>query len=336
MYLFNFMWNIISKTWYILSVRRKETKWARVRLRELEQQLGGRLDDVTFHKVITSYGIYNPMMCDAFTRLRGRVSNRAERDRMLHYFICSSLFDNFCDRKELDQESLYEISFSPTVYQPKSFDESLFLYAHLLLKNYVRDKQWYETVTHRLYEAQEDSAKQFNPSITDEEIEQITLHKGGYSVLLCHFYLDDPAGKEEQQCWYLIGGIIQLTNDLYDIYKDYQEGIVTLPNRMQDAYAFHDYFTGKITQLKKEIAALPFPNKTKQHLNISLMGICSFGLIAIKQLQKIQKQADALPNLKQLPRKQLIVDMEKPANLYYCMRQVYLHAKKLHQEKQFE
>ena len=212
--------------------------------------------------------------------------------------------------------------------------KAFFLYAHLLLKNYVRDKQWYETVTHRLYEAQEDSAKQFNPSITDEEIEQITLHKGGYSVLLCHFYLDDIAGEAEQQCWYQIGGIIQLTNDLYDIHKDYKEGVFTLPNRMKDAYAFHEYFTGKITQLKKEIAALPFPYKTKKHLTISLMGICSLGLMAINQLQKIQGQADALPNLRQLPRKQLIVDMEKPGNLFYCMRQVYLHAKTLHQEEQ--
>ncbi|HEY9261388.1 hypothetical protein, partial [Chitinophaga sp.] len=207
-------------------MRRQEAKWASNRVKELETPLGGRLDDFTFRKIVNSYAIYNPMMCDAFTALRGRASRKAEKERMLQYFICSSLFDNFCDRKELSQEALHQLSFAPESYTAGSFDEQLFLQCHLFLRDGVRDKSFYEKVTHGVYQSQVDSVKQFDHTLSDEEITDITIRKGGYAVLLCHFYLDDPASEPEQQCWYQIGGIIQLINDLYDIHKDYQEGIV--------------------------------------------------------------------------------------------------------------
>jgi hypothetical protein len=323
MYLLSFIRHIISKAVYVITERRKETKWATTRLRELERQLGGRLDAFTFHKIVNSYAIYTPMVCDAFTALRGRITNRGERDRMLHYFICSSLFDNFCDRKELNQESLQQISFSPEIYNSERFDERLFQYAHLLLKDFVRDKAYYETVTRRLFQAQMDSDKQFHPDISDAVIERITLDKGGYAVLLCHFYLDDVADEAEQQCWYQIGGVIQFTNDLYDIYKDYQDGVATLPNRMRDAYAFHAFFMQLVEGVKREIALLPFSSKRKRQLTLSMMSICSFGLVAIRQLQSIQGDKPALPNLRELPRKELVIDMEKNGNRWYCISQVY-------------
>lgn len=329
MYFFSFVRNIFSKTYYILSVRRLEARWASSRVKELESALGGRLDDFTFRKIVNSYAIYNPMMCDAFTALRGRASRLAEKERMLQYFICSSLFDNFCDRKELSQDALYQISFAPESFTAASFDEQLFLQAHLFLRDGVQDKPFYEEVMHGLFQSQVDSIKQFDHTIGDEEIGRITLSKGGYAVLLCHFYLDDAAGEAERQCWYQIGGIIQLINDLYDIHKDYQEGAATLPNRMNDAYAFHTYFTGLVENVKKEISNLPFPAEAKQHLTISMMGICSLGMMAIRQLQQIQGMNATLPDLRSLPRKALIVDMEKPKNLWYCIRLVYQHARPL-------
>jgi hypothetical protein len=96
---------------------------------------------------------------------------------------------------------------------------------------------------------------------------------------------------------------------------------------MRDAHSFHRFFTGKVEHLKREIGLLPFPRKTKQRLTLSMMGICSLGLMAIKQLRQIQSNNKTLPDLRQLPRKKLIIDMEKPGNLWYCMRQVYLLSK---------
>jgi len=304
-------------------------KWATDYLRKIELQFNGRLDDFTFHKIVNSYAIYNPMMCDAFSLLHGRLTNRQEKERMLHYFICSSLFDNFCDRDALTVKQLNDISFNTELYHAERFDEKLFLHSHVLLRDYVRDKQYYNEVTHKLFDVQQRSAKQFDEGITDEELEAITFMKGGYSVLLCHFYMDEEATAEEQQCWYRIGSIIQLTNDLYDIYKDIQDGSQTLANRMRNAYAFNEFFLGIVGNMKKEIEALPCPASVKRSFAVSMMGICAFGLIALQQLQQVQGTAFELPDFQTLPRKSLIIDMEKLSNLWKWMRLVYHHSKEI-------
>lgn len=327
MYFFSIVTCIVSKVICFFYAKPREVRWARQRVRALGSALGGRLDDATFYKVVNSYAIYNPVICEAFTALRNRRSRDAEKERLLQYFICSSLFDNFCDRNELTQEALYQISFSPETYTPGSFDEQLFLQAHLFLCGEVADKAGYLQAKKGVFQSQIDSLKQFNPAISNEDIRQITLRKGGYAVLLCHFYLDDRASEPEQQCWYQMGGMIQLINDLFDIYKDYQDGIATLPNRMNDAYAFQLHYMELVEQLKREIAHLPFPVAAKRHLTVSIIGICAVGAMAIRQLQEIQGMAPELPDLRSLPRNALIVDMEKPRNMWYCIRWIYQHAR---------
>jgi hypothetical protein len=323
MHFSRFLYTVISKALYIISTRKSETKWAIGYIQQLEKQFDGRFDDLTFKKIVNSYAIYNPMLCDAFALLHGRVTNREERIRMLHYFICSSLFDNFYDRKELTSEEIRAISFNPVTYHSRGFDEKIFLHSHVLLKNYVRDQQNYEVVTQQLFKAQQDSMKQFGDTITDEEIKKVTFAKGGYSVLLCSFYLENDASAEEQQCWYRIGSIIQLTNDLFDIYKDLQDGSHTLATRMTNANAFNQFFMELVDQLKEEIRVLPYNSAVKRDFTMSMMGICAFGWIALAQLRTIQGDRFSLPKLASFPRKDLVIDMEKPENLWRWIKWVY-------------
>jgi len=327
MYFFRFANIIFTKAFYIISARKTEAKWAFSFLKNIEQQFGGQLDAFTFKKVVNSYAIYNPMMCDAFMQLHGRNTNRSERERLVHYFICSSLFDNFCDRKELTSEQLYNISFHQKSYTAATFDEKVFLNSHLFLKDYVKDKNGYDDVSHKLFDAQKASVKQFTKNITNDEIKVITFEKGGYAVQLCHFYFDEEAAEAEKQCWYKIGSIIQLTNDLFDIYKDLQDGSETLPVRMKDAHAFNHFFLQLIEGIKTEIMLLKVTQQQRENFMVSMMGICAFGLIALQQLQALQGSAKELPNLKTVPRKALIIDMEKPANLLRWIHLVYHHSK---------
>lgn len=327
MYFTRFINTVFNKAFYIIRSRKKEIIWATDYVKKIEQSFHGKFDDATFKKIVNSYAIYNPMMCDAFTLLHGRLTNKEERERMLHYFICSSLFDNFCDRKELKKDELLAISFRPQYYQTKNFDEAVFLASHLKLKNYVKDQAYYDEVTHKLYNAQIDSARQFDGNISEDELKHITFSKGGYSVLLCSFYLDVDTSEAEKQCWYRIGSIIQLTNDLFDIYKDLQDGSETLATRMQNAYAFEQFFLRLTDDVKKEINLIECPISEKQNFKISMMGICAFGLIALQQLKQLQGTALALPDFKEVPRKDLIVDMEKSKNLWLWIKLVYHHSK---------
>lgn len=326
-YFYRFWSTVLQLAAYILRSRRKETARAYRLIADIEQQLGGQFQPATRRKIAVSYGIYNPMICDAFARLHGRGTTPEEKHRLIYYFICSSLFDDFTDYETISATQLAAISFQPDAYVAATFDEKAFLQSHLLLREYVKDKVTYLELNKALYKAQIASKKQYQSQLPDEDIRQITFTKGGYSVLLCRHYLDIPATPAEEECWYRIGTIIQLTNDLFDIYKDLQDHIDTLPNRMTNAYVFEQFFVQQVAQMQEYIRQLPYPPQRKQTFSLAMAGIYAFGLIALDQLKALQGDQLQLPDLKQLPRQALIVDMEKKKNLTKWIRFTYRYGK---------
>lgn len=322
-----FWYKVIGQAAYIINSRKKETQRAYVLLEEIEKKFNGKFNVTTKRKIAVSYGIYNPMICDAFTRLYGRRTNEAEKERYIHYFICSSLFDDFTDYELINEKQLEAISFQTNDYVPKSFDEMVFLHSHRKLREYVKDKHRYDQVSHALFDAQMKSKQQHHATLNPDEIQQITFAKGGNSVLLCSFYLDEKTDENTYRCWYKIGTLIQLTNDLYDIYKDLQDHISTLPNKMVNAYSFEQFFISGITEMKSLIAQLPCSAEQRKEFSLSMAGIYAFGLIALDQLKKIQGSADQLPDLNTLSRKALVIDMEKLSNLAKWFKFVYRYAK---------
>lgn len=326
-YFFWFWFHVFKKANFIIRSRKRETKNAYGLLNIIENDFGGQFNYKTKRKIAVSYGIYNPMICDAFVRLHGRLTNESEKNRYIHYFICSSLFDDFTDYELINDQQLHDISFCPDKYVARTFDEKVFQRSHLLLRDFVKDKTAYDHISYELYDAQLQSRKQFEDSLNHEEIRQITFSKGGNSVLLCRYYLELSSNMAEDECWYTIGTLIQLTNDLFDIYKDLKDGISTLPNRMISAYSFEKFFTGRIREMKKSILALPYSFRIKKEFSLSMAGIYAFGLIAIDNLKKIQGNKEQLPDMKTLPRKALIIDMEKISNLAKWFKFTYQYAR---------
>lgn len=263
------------------------------------------------------------MASNAFTRLRSRTSNLGERERLLLYFLCSAIFDDFTDKKELSPNDLFNISFRPEEYQPKRIEEKIFLYAHLKLRAYVKNKELYHSVVIELFQVQKDSANQFNTFLSEDELKQITFTKGGSSTLLSHFYLDLEASDIEQKCWRQLGVLFQLTDDLLDIYDDLQVGQDTLPIRIKDVRVLSAFFEEQMELMKNLIADLPFPYLNKEQMVFSIASICSVGWIALHQLSSIQGDQPEIVNLKDVERKALIVDMAKISNLLFCTKFTY-------------
>lgn len=324
---FCWFWSrVIHLAFHTIRSRKRETRRADALIRQLEARFAGRFQPATSRKIAVSYGIYNPMICDCFARLDGRSTTPEEKRRYMLYFVCSSLFDDFTDYGLITPGQLEDISFHPEDYHPESFDEKVFLYAHEELWKAVEQKDAYDRVTRALFEAQRQSRLQAGGHLGDEALYKVTSAKGGNSVLLCRYYLQRNASPQEEACWYQIGVLIQLTNDLYDIHKDLKEGFSTPANRMRSAYGFEKYFTGQIMEMKRRIAALPVSRRRRQNFSLSMAGIYAFGLIALHQLKGIQGAAEQLPDLSTLSRKDLVIDMEKPANLARWFRYSYRYA----------
>jgi hypothetical protein len=71
------------------------------------------------------------------------------------------------------------------------------------------------------------------------------------------------------------------------------------------------------------IHQLPFEKSKLDSLKIKLSPIPAFGYLAIHNLTKLQDQHKELPNLTAVPRKSLIIDMEKTANRIKLIQEAY-------------
>jgi hypothetical protein len=315
--------NMVDFGLRLVRVRSRAAAHATAYLHGIEQQFGGSFNQPSFKKVVKSHSVYLPIVNDAFTLLHGRYTTQAEQERSIHYFICSTLFDNFWDDQTHTSEQIAQMMFAPATYPAQTFDERVFVASHLRLLQDMPDTTAYQQVLQQEFKAQQASMGQFDAAITNAEIERITFAKGGNAVLMCRYYLDVTPTPEEEQCWYLLGNLIQLSNDLFDIYKDLQDGIHTLATRCTNAYEMETLFMQKVQQLQHNLQQLPYPRKRKRRFGMAMAATYVLGLVAIDQLKALQGNAPVLPDFKSLPRKALIVDMEKVKNMWKWVRLVY-------------
>ena len=327
MYFIRFLFTTLYFGIRVLLVRWRAEKQAVALLRDLEQRLNGRFDQATFRKVAKSHPIYLSIVNDAFTGLHGRTTTVAEQERCVLYFICSSLFDNFFDEHSRTDDEIYAMTFAPDTYVPKDFDDRAAKYAHTRLLNEVKDKQGYLEVLMHEYKGQMISREQFDPAITNERIQEICFYKCGNATLLCKYYLDVDASEAETAIWYRLGAFIQLCDDLFDIYFDVPAGINTLATRCTNAYEMETFFLGLIKDMQERIRAIPVSKARREKFAIAMAGIYSLGLVAIEQLKKLQGDAPQLPQFANLPRKTMIVDMERFGNMWRWFKFVYKYGK---------
>jgi hypothetical protein len=327
MYFISFCSIFTRLSFYIFSERKKESKHARQVLAELEEQFNGSFDPPTRKKIINWHSVYNPLIIDAFCGLHGRISSRQERKNRVYFFVCSSLLDNFFDRKELSNEQVDEICFRTAGYHAKTFDEKVFIHCNNYLLDQTAGKAGYLDVLKAEVKAQEASLQQFQKEISAADIEAIMKAKGGNAVLLCRYYLDLPASETEDRCWYQLGVLIQLSNDLYDIHKDMHDGIETLGTRCTNAFEMEQYGEEQIGSLKQLISKLPCSKAGKLRFSIAMAGLYALTAVYINRLKQLQGNAGRLPDFRSLERKQLVVDMEKPGNIFRWLKYVYRYGR---------
>ena len=329
MYLFSFIKSIGRLTLKTFSGLKQSEKWATEYLHTIEIKFDGKFDQKTLEKIVKRYSIQQHFINDSFSSLYGRNNNANEKERNLLYFIMVSVYDDFFDDKTLTIEQIDSIFYHPEKYSAQTFFEKVFIYTHTRLLNDVADSTQYYKDYEGLHIAQKDSLEQFNPAVTDEALLSITTRKGGYCLLMCRHYLDTPYLPEADATWYALGGVIQLTNDLYDIYKDMQEGIITLAIRAKQHEAIYALYHKHAEALNDSIRKLPVTSTRKNDLSIILNVIAAFGYVALDNLKRLQannSNNSILPEFDTLPRKELIIDMEKNSNRFKLLKFTYQNA----------
>lgn len=136
------------------------------------------------------------------------------------------------------------------------------------------------------------------------DLEKITAEKGGSSVLLFRSLLAEPILENEQKFWRDFGLLIQLCDDIFDLWHDRQAGIVTLATRFaeqNDVRGLVDFFEKKALIVTVQAGRV----RGEIHFLLAITRVC------------LRHYARLLAKHGELPlhnRRLMVVDMERWAN----------------------
>lgn len=244
-----------------------------------------------------------------FGLLRGHSANQQEIQDAIYLGAFTPIADDLMDQNNLSFESLLEARL------PESADTLLFDYLLKKLDSLRKANPHFESYFIKAHLAQNESLKQLGKEpLSEEELESISFNKGGlYTLLYRHVLKNQPVAGEDDSI-FTLGSILQLLNDLFDLHKDYHNGVQTLINYNPNIHAIEKRLEALNEKFLNQYTNLDYPKTNIRKSILSIWAITTRGDVAIEQYGKIQGSANQI-NISEYERKPLIVDMEKIGNV---------------------
>ena len=286
----------------------------------------GSLDADDIRKIEKYYGLAVPaLLGEAFAALRGKMLTREERMAATFLGAATGLYDDLYDKKQLPDDYINRLFQSSDAMEGKDSFEKLLVETWKITRENCSSPtllSQFATAIHRL---QLKTRNQHAGSMNEGDIKHLTFEKGGYSVLLYMslFYKTMPA--EDEQLFYNAGALLQLENDIFDVYKDSRDNISTLVTTATEMDKIRKLYEERWNLVRSCISRTAYDAKGKMAFCKILCAIVSRGFVCLDMLKQRQIENNGIFNPMVFERKKLICDMEKPFNLlktihYYCGR----------------
>ncbi len=284
-------------------------------LQAFELHYNSRIRPDTRKQIINYYSRTIPVICASYASIYGRKLSAIERENATLAAIVTTLIDEFTDKKLLPFAQLNELVSFSSGYLPNTLEEAVVKDILGILIKRVTSPEKILNEFRRTLNAQHWSEKQFSQEVPEDEILGITYEKGGSSFLLLHYLIRELPDEKTCQAINQMGGALQLCNDIFDVYKDFHEGVNTLPSRCDDYGAFEKFYLVECRKFTEMAAEIDQPEKNIRFFVTLITLIMARGTVALRKLAKLQRKSGGGPlPLETLPRKELICDMEKPLN----------------------
>ncbi|MDA3944738.1 MAG: hypothetical protein PF694_14490 [Bacteroidetes bacterium] len=237
-----------------------------------------------------------------------------ERYAITYLGALTGLFDDFFDDHKISQEHILEMINNPDEQIAQNSNQKLFIkFCQVALEN-AEDANQVKSTAYNVYNAQVVSHKQKFSDTSVDEIKQITIDKGGLSLLFYRAVFEDEIQKNEQKMIYYLGGVGQLENDIFDIYKDYKNGIRTLATLTNKINNLRKTYTSLMEETFKLVHQTHFSPKNKRKFLRFISLIICRGFVCLDFLEKNELRTNNEFLLDQYQKKDLICDMAKPSN----------------------
>lgn len=307
--------------WILRSCQKRQRRFmADTLLPEIEdfkKTCDDSLTERDFNKITNYYGFAIPIIGEFYCVLRGRKITVSERTALMYLGGLTGLFDDFFDEKDTAEDHLKELISFPRVELAKNSHEKLFIQFYLkgLERGNSEDIKKYLNV---INEAQMLSKRQTNPNLSKDEIAYITEQKGGVSFWYYRSPLHGEMSEVEKDLLFKIGFLAQLENDIFDVYKDREQGIYTLANTTTSIGLLRVQYLRVLDDIYNLIHQLDFEPKNKERFSRLIAMIAARGLVCLHQYEKLEGKNGF--DVSKYSRKELICDMGKSSNTIKLIR----------------
>lgn len=283
------------------------------------------LDVKDFKKITNYYGLAVPaVLGEAFGILKGKALSLKERRSLTYLGGLTGLFDDFFDKNNTSKKHILDLLENRADLVLNNSSEKLFITFYRKALENSANSNLVKDYFLKVYEAQVLSEKQVHDEIDETEIKRITQQKGGISMIFYRSTMDSDMGEEEKELLYNLGGLFQLENDIFDIYKDDRDGIKTLATRVTKIENLRQFYKSLVDQVLFNVLNTKYTTKNKKRfIDIILLIVCR-GFVCLDRLELNEKRSNNVFTIKNYVRKDLICDMENPINILktfnYCAR----------------
>jgi len=218
---------------------------------------------------------------------------------------------------------------NPEVYGIKADSSGLSLH---LLRNVYRSVSdaWLEAFKdslYRVFNIETAGRQQQDSRLNLDAIKSITQEKGGHSVMLFRYILNTPMAEGEEEALYAFGGLVQLCDDITDVWFDHRDHTQTVPLVMiqqGDLEGLRRAFDAEVSRVRLLFSRVQLPN----HLGGPATAWAAASILAgiarvcLEHYTQVQKKNGTLPLD---DRGLMVVDMERWTNRFRLIGMLLRH-----------
>ena len=291
-------------------------------LADAKKKNDGSLDENDLKKISGHYGLIVPgILGEAFCALRGEPMTKKERLAITSQAAMMVLAENFFDKQILSEQGLKDFIEKPQEFNGNTCCQKLFLnFYKTALANAPQPTQMQEQL-YNLFYARQFAKQQHGPGLSYEVIKDISMRKGGELMMFYRRAFKHPFKNGEEKMLYSFGGLIQLSNDIFDVYEDHKNGVSTLVTTAMKTEELRFYYAALLQIAKEAAFRSGYPKKNvREFMGIIFMGIFNKGYVCLDRFKKMEIRSRNIFDVKAYSRIDLCFDMNTWSNKLKSLR----------------
>jgi hypothetical protein len=285
------------------------------------EQLNYPLSKKEKKKVDFYYPLFNHIVnCENYLCIKGRRLNLQESQRLAIISAMATLYDDLIDEETWTKEQLFQVLDKTLPLEQQTPKIQLIFALDNELHHYWQPTKKYTDALKLAIEWQAISAKQLDASISLQEVLHLSEEKCGNSSLLWASIMNEDWKDEDHQFIYQSGYVGQIVNDLYDAFKDREDGVYTIVRKTNSVAETKEIFIEQCRKLHQNILQCDAPMSRKKRTIRRMACIHAFALVSLEHLQNTENKYGKPLDWSKALRSELVTDMAFWSNKFKLLR----------------